>query len=135
MVNLRLSDALVYPERDVVLEERRQRTDNQPRDRLAEQVEAALFINHPYGTPIIGWEHEIRTLSREDAEAFHRSWYAPNNAILVVAGDIDAAELRPLVEKTYGQVAARPVPERRVLEVPPLPATTRMALLGAYHER
>ena len=131
MVNLRLTDALVYPERDVVLEERRQRTDNQPRDRLAEQVEAALFVNHPYGTPIIGWEHEIRTLSREDAEAFYGSWYAPNNAILVVAGDIDAAELRPLAEKTYGQVPARPVPERRVLEVPPLPPDSRITLRDA----
>ncbi|MEI8396901.1 MAG: pitrilysin family protein [Rhodospirillaceae bacterium] len=128
MVNLRLSDALVYPERDVVLEERRQRTDTQPRQRLEEQVEATLFINHPYGTPIIGWEHEIRTLSREDAEHFYKSWYAPNNAVLVVSGDIDAAQLRPLVEQTYGQVPSRAVPSHVNVTVPPFAAERRVIL-------
>ncbi|MEI6559873.1 MAG: pitrilysin family protein [Rhodospirillaceae bacterium] len=128
MVNLHLTDALVYPERDVVMEERRQRTDDVPGDRLSEQLEATVFVNHPYGTPVIGWEHEIKTLTREDAEGFYRTWYAPNNAILVVSGDIDAAELRPLAEKTYGRVPARAVPERQAFEVPALTAERRVIL-------
>ncbi len=128
MVNLRLTDALVYPERDVVMEERRQRTDDLPGDRLSEQLEATVFVNHPYGTPVIGWEHEIKGLTREDAEAFYRTWYAPNNAILVVSGDIDAAELRPLAEKTYGAIPARAVPERLRFEVPALTAERRIIL-------
>ena len=126
MVNLRLTDALVYPERDVVMEERRQRTDDVPGDRLSEQLEATLFVNHPYGNPVIGWEHEIKGLTREDAEAFYRAWYAPNNAILVVSGDIDAAELKPLAEKTYGAIPARAVPERPRYEVPALTADRRV---------
>ena len=126
MTNLRLTDALVYPERDVVMEERRQRTDDVPGDKLSEQLEATLFVNHPYGTPVIGWEHEIKSLTREDAEAFYRTWYAPNNAILVVSGDIDAAELKPLAEKTYGAVPARPVPAHLGLEVPALSAERRL---------
>ena len=128
MANLRLTDALVYPERDVVMEERRQRTDDIPGDRLSEQLEATVFVNHPYGAPVIGWEHEIKTLTREDAEAFYRAWYAPNNAVLVVSGDIDAAELRPLAEKTYGKVPARAVPERLRFEVPALTAERRVVL-------
>jgi len=99
MAGLALTDATVDPERDVILEERRQVIDNVPARRLSEQIHAALFLNHPYGRPIIGWEHEMRGLTRADAEAWHRAWYAPNNAILVVAGDVDAAELRPLAEK------------------------------------
>ena len=126
MVNIRLTDALVYPERDVVMEERRQRTDDVPGDKLSEQLEATQFVNHPYGTPVIGWEHEIKGLTREDAEAFYRAWYAPNNAILVVSGDIDAAELKPLAEKTYGQVPARAVPARLRFEVPTLTAERRV---------
>ena len=75
---------------------------------------------------MIGWEHEIKTLSRADAEAFYRGWYAPNNAILVVSGDIDAAELKPLAEKTYGAVPARAVPDRPRFEVPALSAERRV---------
>lgn len=112
MVNLALSDAVVLPERDVILEERAQRVDNVPGSRLSEQMYAALFQNHPYGIPIIGWAHEIAELTLEDVESFYETWYAPNNAILVVSGDIDAETLRPLAEATYGQIPARPVPER-----------------------
>ena len=126
MVNLHLTDALATPERSVVLEERRQRTDDVPGDRLSEQLQATLFVNHPYGTPVLGWEHEIKKLTREDAEAFYRLWYAPNNAILVVSGDITAADLKPLAEKTYGQVPARPVPARLDFEVPALTAERRV---------
>ncbi len=106
MTGLILTDELVLPERDVILEERSQRLDIRPAARLAEQMRAALYQNHPYGISIIGWEHEIRALTKADAIDFYRRHYRPNNAILLVAGDITAAELRPLAEKYYGAVAA-----------------------------
>ncbi|MCG8359849.1 MAG: insulinase family protein [Kiloniellales bacterium] len=112
MANLRLSDAVVDPERDVILEERRSRTDNEPGAQLSEMVTASLFLNHPYGIPIIGWEHEMRGLTTEDALAFYERWYAPNNAILVVAGDVTAEEVRGLAERYYGVIPARDLPDR-----------------------
>ncbi len=112
MVNLVLSEEDVATERKVILEERSSRTDNRPAALLGEQIRAALFMNHPYGRPIIGWRHEMETLSREDALDWYRTFYAPNNAILVVAGDIDAEELRPLAEKYYGVIPARELPPR-----------------------
>ena len=78
--------------------------------RLGEQVNATQYLNHPYRLPVIGWRHEIASYTREDALAFYRTWYAPNNAVLIVAGDVDAAELRPLAEKYYGVIPARPCP-------------------------
>lgn len=91
-------------ERDVLLEERSQRTDNQPSALLAEQMGSAQFLRHPYGTPVIGWRHEIKILTHEDARKFYNEYYSPNNAVLIVSGDITAKELRPLVEKYYGVI-------------------------------
>lgn len=108
MRNLVLTDKEVLPERDVVLEERRSRTDNNPGSQLYESAQAALFMNHPYRLPVIGWKHEIQGLTTEDALAFYRRFYAPNNAILIVAGDVDADELRPLAEKYYGAIPRGP---------------------------
>jgi zinc protease len=104
MTGLVLTDAVVLPEREVVLEERRMRTDNDPGAQLAEAMQAALFVNHPYGHPVIGWEQEMRKLNREEALAFYRRFYAPNNAIVVIAGDVTPDDIRPLAEKTYGAV-------------------------------
>lgn len=104
MRNLRFSDETFLSERDVIVEERRQRIDNNPGAVLGERMRAMLWPQHPYGTPVIGWLHEIQTLDRDEALNFYRIWYAPNNAILVVAGDIDAAQLRPLAERTYGRL-------------------------------
>ncbi len=120
MTGLTLTDALVNPERDVVLEERRMRTDNQPSALLAEQISAALYLNHPYGVPVIGWEHEIRGLNRTDALAFYQRHYAPNNAILVIAGDVTSAEVKTLAEATYGKIPANPavLPRSRPAEPP-----------------
>lgn len=112
MRDLVLTDEVVLPERDVVLEERRQTLENNPISQLGEQMRAALYQNHPYGIPIIGWEHEIAALSTADALAFYRDHYMPNNAILLVAGDISAAELRPLAEKYYGAIPAGDPPPR-----------------------
>jgi zinc protease len=117
MRNLVLTDREVLPERDVVLEERRSRVDNNPGSQLYEAASAALYLNHPYGMPVIGWKHEIEQLTTEDALAFYRKFYAPNNAILVVAGDIDAQELRPLAEKYYGILERGPeIVRKRVAE-------------------
>jgi len=107
MLNLVLDDAAVLPERGVILEERRSRVDNRPTSLLGEAISSALFRNHPYGIPVIGWEHEMRSLTTEDALDFYRTWYGPQNAILVLGGDIDAAEARPLVEHHYGPLARR----------------------------
>ncbi len=105
MTNLQLTDEIVDPERQVVLEERRSRVGNNPSSQLWEQANATLFLNHPYRVPVIGWEHEIKQLSTEGALAFYRKWYAPNNAVLVVAGDVTAEDVRPLAEKYYGPIA------------------------------
>ena len=128
MVNLRLNDSEVYPERDVILEERRQRIENEPAASLSEQLAAAQWLHHPYRLPVIGWEHEIASYTRQDCELFYEKWYAPNNAVLVVVGDIDAAELRPMVEATYGKIPARPLPERSRLKEPPQHAERRIIL-------
>jgi zinc protease len=105
MTGLVLTDEVVTPERKVVLEEHNQRVANNPRARLGEQIEAALFLNHPYGKPVIGWRHEIEQLNREDALAFYKRFYTPNNAVVVIAGDVDAEQVKALAEATYGSVA------------------------------
>ncbi|MCB1515039.1 MAG: insulinase family protein [Hyphomicrobiaceae bacterium] len=104
MTNLRLTDKEVLTERDVILEERRSRIENNPSALFGEQMEAVLYLNHPYRIPVIGWEHEMKTLSREDALTFYKHYYAPNNAILVVAGDVEADEVKGLAEKFYGSI-------------------------------
>lgn len=88
------------------------RTESDPGALLSEYVDASLFLNYPYRRPVIGWEHEIRALSLPRIMAFYQKWYAPNNAILVVAGDITAAELKPLAEKYYGAIPRGPDMER-----------------------
>ncbi|MFY8095696.1 MAG: M16 family metallopeptidase [Niveispirillum sp.] len=129
MVNLRLTDEIVLPERKVIQEERRQRTENEPASRLFEQLYSLLFVHHPYGTPIIGWMHEIEKLTTQDALDFYKRHYAPNNAILVVAGDITAKELKPLAEKTYGQIApVDNIPARVRVTEPPTEGARRITL-------
>src|SRR3712207_3601495 len=107
MTGLVLDEAVVAPERDVVLEERRMRVETDPAAQLSEAMAAALFVRHPYGTPIIGWMHEIEALDREHALSYYRRFYTPENAILVVAGDVTPSEVRGLAEATYGRVAPR----------------------------
>src|SRR5213595_2631272 len=115
MTGLILKDENVLPERDVVLEEYNMRVANNPDARLNEQMMAALYLNHPYGRPVIGWHQEIEKLDRQDALAFYRRFYAPNNAILVIAGDVEAADIRPMVERTFGEVAPQPaIPVKRL---------------------
>ncbi|MBL8538161.1 MAG: insulinase family protein [Hyphomonadaceae bacterium] len=120
MRNLRFSEETFLSERDVIGEERRQRIDNSPGAVLGERMRAMLWPHHPYGTPVIGWLHEIQALDRETALSFYRTWYAPNNAILVVAGDVNAAELRPLAQRYYGRLqSSRNLPARDWVSDPP----------------
>lgn len=128
MANLRLNEADVLAELEVVLEERRSRVDNQPSALMGEQLNAAQYLNHPYRLPIIGWYHEIAGYTMADALAFYDEWYAPNNAILIVAGAITAEELAPLAERTYGQIPPREVPSRQRLVEPPQLAERRLEL-------
>ena len=132
MTGLVLSDEAVSPELKVVLEEQNQRVANNPRAQLVEQVEAALYLNHPYGKPVIGWRHEIEQLSREDAIAFYKRFYTPNNAVLVVAGDVTAEEVKTLAQATYGKVepVAKIEPRRRPQE-PPQVAARHVTLADA----
>jgi zinc protease len=131
MTGLILKDENVLPERDVVLEEYNMRVANNPEARLTEQIMAALYLNHPYGRPVIGWHHEIEKLDREDALAFYRRFYAPNNAILVIAGDVDARDIRPMVERAFGGVPAQPaIPAQRIRPQEPVPVAPRTVTLS-----
>src|SRR6202162_4705471 len=131
MTGLILKDENVLPERDVVLEEYNMRVANNPDARLTEQIMAALYLNHPYGRPVIGWHPEIEKLDREDALAFYRRFYAPNNAILVIAGDVEAADVRPMAERTFGVAAAQPaIPPQRLRPQEPVPAAPRTVTLS-----
>ncbi|WP_245957091.1 M16 family metallopeptidase [Aestuariispira insulae] len=122
MVNLQLLPEDVEPEREVILEERRSRVDNNPGARLEEAASAALFANHPYRIPIIGWEHEIRALNIEDLTQFYQSYYAPNNAIVVVSGDVKAEAVFAMAEKYYGDLEPRKIPEPVAWQEPPVEA-------------
>lgn len=130
MTGLRLTDEVVNPERDVILEERRSRVDGDPSSQLGEAVAASLYVNHPYGAPIIGWEHEIERLDRHDAIAFYERFYTPNNAILVVAGDVSADEVREAAQETYGKVARRADPGKRERPREPEPRAARRVALA-----
>ena len=128
MANLVLTDEIVNTERDVILEERRQVIENRPGALMNEQINAALFLNHPYHRPIIGWEHEMQSLTREDAVNWYNHYYAPNNAILIVAGDITVDDLKPLAEKYYGPIQPRAIPPRVRPQEPPPRAARRVEM-------
>ncbi|MEW9836299.1 M16 family metallopeptidase [Mesorhizobium sp. ZMM04-4] len=130
MRNLILTDAVIGPERDVVLEERRSRIETSPDALLAEEIDATLYQNHPYRIPVIGWMHEMEKLNRADAVAFYDRYYAPNNAILVVAGDVDANTVRTLAEATYGKVARGPDLPPRLRPQEPEQNTARTVTLS-----
>ena len=127
MNNLRITEADIVTERNVILEERAQRTDNNAGALAREQLRAAQYMNHRYGVPIIGWRHEMEELSLQDALGFYELYYSPNNAILVVAGDVQPAEVLALAEQYYGVIPAEPdLPERLRPEEPPQNAERRL---------
>jgi zinc protease len=131
MVNLDLSDANVRTERDVVLEERRMRIDNDPQALLREQMNAALHLSHPYGRPVIGWPEEVRRIGRIEAQSYYSKHYAPNNAILVVGGDVSPDQVRVDAEATYGKVPARELFPRTDSAQPARLGETRLTVYRA----
>ena len=128
MANLVVREEDIAAEREVVQEERRSRLENNPSGLLGEQMNSAQFLSHPYGRPVIGWEHEVAELSRQDLLNFYATHYAPNNAILVVAGDVTLDEARPLSERYYGRIPAGEVVARKRLREPPQRAARRVTM-------
>ena len=128
MANLDLSDSNVTTERDVVLEERRMRVENNPQALMGEQMEAALHMSHPYGRPVLGWPEEVRRIDKMSAQDFYKHHYAPNNATLIVAGDVTPDQIRVMAQAAYGKVAARPLQPRAEFSEPPRLTESRMTL-------
>ena len=132
MRNIRLTEDNIRTERDVIIEERNQRTENDPGALFGEQIAAAQYLNHRYGVPIIGWMHEMRTLDMQDALEFYQTYYSPNNAVLVVSGDVTPDEVRLLAEEYYGVIPSNPdLPERLRAEEPPQTAERRLIFRDA----
>ncbi len=131
MANLVLSDEEVRRERFVILEERRSRTENRPSSILFEQVRRALYLNSSYGRPIIGWMHEMKTLSTKTALSFYRRHYAPNNAVVIVAGDVDPDQVKAEAEKFYGPVKPVALQPRVRPQEPPQRAARRVTYTDA----
>jgi len=128
MRNLAPKEEEFSREREVIIEERRQRTDNQPGAKLGERVDTAMYVNHPYGTPIIGWKQEMESLSRQNVLDFYRRWYHPNNSVLTVEGDVTAQEVKTLAEKYYGRIARGKLPERQWRAIPENVAAIEVSL-------
>jgi len=126
MRGLLLPENHVPSERDVVIEERRQVTENDAQAHFAEHLNAALFLNHRYGRPVIGWMQEIENIDRNDLQTFHDTYYAPNNAILIVSGDITLDTLKPLAEEIYGTLPRKDIPPRTWRAVPDMVGTVNM---------
>src|SRR5271154_1727416 len=130
MTGLVLTDDVVKPELNVVLEEQNMRVANNPSARLGEQMDAALYLNHPYGRPAIGWRQEIEKLDRDDALGVYQRFYSPNNAIVVVAGDVTADEVKADAEATYGKVADRAPANPRQRPMEPVQEAVRTVTLA-----
>jgi zinc protease len=142
MHNLHLTEAEFSKEIKVVMEERRMRTDDEPQALMQEKLMAAAFQEHPYRTPVIGWMNDLQTLSVNDAKAWYKKWYVPNNATLVVAGDVKASEVFALAQRFYGGIPARALPARKIFSEPPQLGMKRIVVkapaqlprvLMAYH--
>jgi zinc protease len=118
MANLQLSDAEFAKEIKVIMEERRLRTDDQPRALVYENLMAAVFKAHPYHIPTIGWMRDLETMKGQDARDWYHRWYAPNNATLIVTGDVKFAEVVALAKKYYGPHNAKKLPERKAQDEP-----------------
>jgi len=129
LANLDLSDNNVTTERDVVLEERRMRVDNNPQALTNEQMDAALHLSHPYGRPVLGWPEEVRHIDKMSAQDFYKHHYAPNNAILIIAGDVTPDQIRVMAQASYGKVQARALQPRAEFAEPPRLTETRLTVV------
>ena len=125
MAHLRIGPEDWQAEREVVLEERSQRTDSDPAAQFAEERGAVQFYNHPYGRPVIGWRQEMEALTRDDAIAWYKAHYAPNGAVLVIAGDVTPERARELAERYYGPIPARPDVARKPRPQEPIQRSPR----------
>ena len=128
MVNLRLDPAEVKRERSVVMEERRLRTEDDPSSALWEEVNAAAFKAYPYGHPVIGWMEDLRQLTHTDVQNFYKTYYVPNNAVVVVVGDFDRAQLLPRIQEAFGSIPRRPEPPPVRSDEPPQKGERRVML-------
>jgi zinc protease len=132
MKNIRLTPENIATERNVIIEERNQRTENNPQALFGEQIAAAQYLNHRYGTPVIGWMHEMEELDLDDALRFYELYYSPNNTVLVVSGDVTPEEVRTLAERHYGPIPRNPaLPERLRTEEPRQNAERRVIFRDA----
>jgi zinc protease len=118
MANLAFSEEEFGKEMRVVMEERRTRTEDEPHALLMEQLMSSIYAAHPYRWPVIGWMNDLENMRLEDARNWYRKWYAPNNATLVVSGDIVPDEVFGLAEKFFGPIPPRPLPLRKPQEEP-----------------
>lgn len=118
MRHLNVAEKEFNQEIKVVMEERRMRTDDNPQAKLFEQMNAAAFQAHPYRRPIIGWMNDLETMTAADAKAWYDTWYVPNNAYVVVSGDVDHQAVFALAEKHYGPLEGRALPPRKPLIEP-----------------
>lgn len=125
-MNNQWADEEFKRELEVVKEERRSRTEDSPRALLFEQLSAVAFQASPYRRPVVGWMSDLDAMTPEDARAFYRRWYVPANAAVIVAGDVDVAKVRRLVDKYYGPIAARPAPQGKPREEPPQKGIRRL---------
>ena len=121
------SDDAFAKELEVVKEERRMRTEDDPRAKLAEVMDATTFLTHPYRRPVVGWMADLETVTSDDARAFYRRWYHPANAAVVIAGDVDVDQVRAWAEASYGQIPAQALPERKPRSEPAQAGVRRLA--------
>ena len=128
MANLQLTEKEFKPELQVVMEERRMRTDDNPQALVYEQMNAAAFQTHPYRRPVIGWMSELEQMTYQDARDWYRRWYAPNNAWLVVVGDVSHTEVFRQAQKHYGGIKRHALPNRRPLGEPVQTGTKRLTV-------
>lgn len=131
MMNIILPDQEIQSEREVIIEERRSRTDNDPQSLFSEQLRAVLFTASNYSVPIIGWRDEMPKLNKAHVLDYYQTWYAPNNAILVVSGDVTMEQVFPLAEKFYGIIPARQVPDHIRPLSPDFPAPVQLRFESA----
>jgi zinc protease len=113
MSNLNFDDAEFLKEIQVVMEERRLRTEDNPSSLLNEALMASAFMSSPYRHPVVGWMNDLQNMTASDARDWYRSWYKPNNATVVIAGDVDPRQILASVEKYYGAVSAKELPVRK----------------------
>src|SRR6516225_12023571 len=120
-----------YKERNVVIEERRMRTDSNPTGRLLEQFTTAAFMAHPYHRPTVGWMSDLNSFSATDAQKFFDEYYIPSNMVIAVVGDVNTAQAMPIIEKYFGRLPTRPVPDERTTTEPPQNSERRVVLQDA----